>query len=325
MSRKEFTVYRLHFTSGIHIGDSRDDYGKSLKQLSSDSMYAAIIATLAKEGKSIPNNGDLGCVISALFPFYQGNELDSTTYFFPRPLAYNLSSIPGINPADAKLVKKVKWIDSEYLESLLLLKDNLQAEAILNDINGDYLSKERINKDFIKTEVTERVSVSRALDDSTPFYMERLFFLENSGFFFLVDGDTSLIDEALPLLSEEGIGTDRNVGNGFFDFDKSLFSIELPDDADYGLSLSTFIPENKSQLVRLIAGENVAYELIRLGGWISTPPHLTLRKNAIYAFAPGSVFHSMTSGNGRIVDLAPKGLVEHPVWRCGKALVLPIK
>lgn len=325
MSRKEFTVYRLHFTSGIHIGDSRDDYGRSLKQLSSDSMYAAVTATLAKVGESIPYNGDLGCVISALFPFYQGNGDESPTYFFPRPLAFNLSSMTGINPADAKLVKRVKWLDSEYLESILLGKDRLREETILTDIYGEYLSKKRISKDFIKTEVTERVSVSRSLDHSSPFYMERVFFIENSGLYFLVDGDTSLIDEALPLLSEEGIGTDRNVGNGFFNFDKRSLTIELPDDATYGLSLSTFIPENKNQLALLMSGENVAYELIRLGGWISTPPHLTFRKNAIYAFAPGSVFYSLISGDGRIADLAPRGLVDHPVWRCGKALVLPIK
>jgi hypothetical protein len=28
---------------------------------------------------------------------------------------------------------------------------------------------------------------------------------------------------------------------------------------------------------------------------------------------------------GKIVDLAPNGLINHPVWRCGKTIVLPIK
>jgi CRISPR type III-A-associated RAMP protein Csm4 len=90
-----------------------------------------------------------------------------------------------------------------------------------------------------------------------------------------------------------------------------------------GLILSTFIPEDKLQLEQAIDNQQVAYELVRRGGWITSAPYNTLRKNAIYAFSAGSVL----SGNhvGKIVDLAPKGLINHPVWRCGKTIVLPIK
>ena len=53
MAKKQFTVYRLHFTSPLHIGDAREDYGISLKTLSSDTLYAALTATLAKMGESL--------------------------------------------------------------------------------------------------------------------------------------------------------------------------------------------------------------------------------------------------------------------------------
>ncbi|KAA6311035.1 hypothetical protein EZS27_037765, partial [termite gut metagenome] len=41
-------------------------------------------------------------------------------------------------------------------------------------------------------------------------------FKDYSGLFFVVLGDdTSLLDAAMEVLQHEGIGTDRNVGNGF--------------------------------------------------------------------------------------------------------------
>lgn len=154
--------------------------------------------------------------------------------------------------------------------------------------------------------------------------MDRVCFEGDSGLFFIAEGDTTMIDKALPLLALEGIGTDRNVGNGFFEYDRDILSVSLPHDAEYGLSLSTFIPESKEQLTTLLSNHS-SYELQRRGGWITTAPYNSIRKNVIYAFAAGSVFYGIQSGAGRIVDLAPQGLVKHPIWRCGKALVLPIK
>ena len=325
MPTKSFTAYRLRFTGPLHIADSRDDYGTSLRSISSDTMYAALTATLAKMGKEIPADGDLGCVISALFPFYRKDFSQSPILFFPKPLALSLPRLTKENAAEAKKMKKVKWVDRDYLQDILAGKDVFASPPDGSHLKGEFLTSGDFDESFLVSEVLERVTVSRTFEDSKPFYMERLHFKGDSGLFFLVDGDTALVDEALPLLSAEGIGTDRNVGNGTFEFEKEKLEVNLPDDAEYGVSLSTFIPEDKPQLESLLNGESVAYELLRRGGWIATPPYLSLRKNAIYAFAPGSVFHVFLSGSGRIVDLAPKGLVHHPIWRCGKALVLPIK
>ena len=177
----------------------------------------------------------------------------------------------------------------------------------------------------MSSSVSSRVAVSRHFEDARPFYMDRVFFFGRSGLFFLAEGDTSYLDKALPLLCLEGIGTDRNVGNGQFEYEKINICLTCPDATSSSLILSTLIPEDKKQLESMISGDKVAYDLLRLGGWISTPPHLTIRKNAIYAFAAGSIFSGLQSGCGRIVDLAPDGIVTHPIWRCGKAIVLPIQ
>ena len=60
MAKRKFTIYKLHFTSPLHIGDARDDYSVSLKTIASDTMYAALTSCLAKLGESIPPKGDLG-------------------------------------------------------------------------------------------------------------------------------------------------------------------------------------------------------------------------------------------------------------------------
>ena len=307
MAKKQFTVYRLHFTSPLHIGDAREDYGISLKTLSSDTLYAALTATLAKMGESLSDDGDFGCVISSLFPYRKDTRNAVPTYYFPKPLGIRYPK--DLKAEDFKKAKKMQWLDLLQFEKALYGQPVEVCE----------------NPDFIKSNVSERVSVSRDYsEDSKPFYMDRVCFEGDSGLFFIAEGDTAAIDKALPLLALEGIGTDRNVGNGFFEYEKDSLSISLPHDTEYGISLSTFIPESKEQLTTLLANHS-SYELQRRGGWITTPPYNSIRKNVIYAFAAGSVFYGIQSGAGRIVDLAPQGLVKHPIWRCGKALVLPIK
>ena len=307
MAKKQFTVYRLHFTSPLHIGDAREDYGISLKTLSSDTLYAALTATLAKMGEQLPDDGDFGCVISSLFPYRKDTRNADPTYYFPKPLGIRYPK--DLKPEDFKKAKKMQWLDLPQFEKALYG----QPVAVCD------------NPDFIKSYVSERVSVSRDYsENSKPFYMDRVYFEGESGLFFMAEGDTAAIDKALPLLAIEGIGTDRNVGNGFFEYEKDSLSISLPHDTEYGISLSTLIPESKEQLTSLLSTHS-SYELQRRGGWITTVPYNSIRKNVIYAFTAGSVFYGIQSGAGKIVDLAPKGLVDHPIWRCGKTLVLPIK
>lgn len=306
MAAHQYTIYRLHFTTPIHIGSQRDDYGLSLQSIASDTMYAALIATLAKMGTDIPDSGDLGCVISGLFPYHaNGQKID---YYFPKPPCAQLNDNTSAN--DRKKLKKQQWLPLDQFQQVL---------------QGKALAKPFDMPDFMHSQVSERVKVSRnGAEDATPFYMDRIYFSEQSGLFFLAEGNTQMIDKALPLLALEGIGTDRNVGNGCFEYQKDTLSIDISNNATYAMSLSTYIPGNKDQLSKVI-DQHSSYELIRCGGWITTAPSNTIRKNAIYAFAAGSVFCDLQMGDGKIVDLAPTGIVKHPVWRCGKAFTLPIK
>lgn len=319
----EFNVVKLHFTSPLHIGDRKNnDYGISLKTIASDTMYAALTSCLAKAGQTIPDDGDLGFAISSLFPYYQSTAESTPVYFLPMPLR-PLAPSGNVDSATLKKIKKVQWVDTALYSSVLNLngKDDI--------INGEYLTQQTIESKFVDSHVIQRVVLKSRVgeEDAEPFYVDHVTFKDQSGLYFIVTGDTQLLDKALAILSAEGIGTDRNVGNGFFEYEIGKISIDLPTQADYAMSISMFVPESQEQLNDLMNSEHIAYNFERRGGWITTYPHNSLRKNVIYAFTPGSVFCNInaTAPIGRIVDLKPSAMQNgHPIWRCGKAIFLPL-
>ena len=331
------TIYKLHFTSPLHSAN-RSDYGVSLKTIQSDAMYAAVTSCLAKLGERIPDDGDLGCTISSLFPFYQERKETETVYFFPKPLKQALPKLNDIS--NAKKVKKVSWLDLDYF------KRSINGESLFDDDNDiaaikkDFLTKKAIADSFISSQVSPRVTVSRlGNEDAVPFYMDRIYFKDYSGLFFIINGDSTLFEKGLRLLQYEGIGTDRNVGNGYFEYESSTIELSIPEVSDSAMSLSMFIPENQGQLKNLVYSENVAYDFVRRGGWITDAPYNTVRKNVIYAFTAASVFDLKISAPeclGKIVNLRPsisddiaesKGLdkLSHPIWRCGRSIFIPVK
>ncbi|MDR0981886.1 MAG: type III-A CRISPR-associated RAMP protein Csm4 [Culturomica sp.] len=328
----EFGVYKLHFTTPVHLGDNREDYGVSLKTIQSDTMYAALTACLAKIGKTIPKDGDLDFTISSLFPFYQKDKDSQAVYFLPKP--YKKVSIRENPDLDAKSLKKIQWLDIRFFEKYL---NESTVDVDKKEVKGEYLTSCEIDKDFITSEVSPRVAVSRtAGEDARPFYMDRVFFKDYSGLYFIMGGAVNLLHEALDVLQYEGIGTDRNVGNGFFTYDTDEIEIAVPDEreTDYALALSMFIPQSKEQLQTMLSGKDVGYDFMRRGGWLTTPPFNTFRKNAVYAFTPGSVFSAQLDDDvdimGKIVNLKPdidfgEQKLEHPVWRSGKSFFIPIK
>lgn len=324
-------IYKLHFTSPLHIGDRREDYSISQKTISSDTMYAALTASLAKIGQTIPDDGDLGFHISSLFPYYQGIG-EKPVYFLPKPMYQAMPKLKDLTKA--KAVKKVAWMDSDYFSRNLNGEELFdESNGNLDDIQGIYLSSKKVKSDFIYSQVSQRVTVSRTgTEDAKPFFMDRIYFKDESGLYFIAEGNLKLLEEALTVLKEEGIGTDRCVGNGFFEYSVDKIDLELPTGCSHVISLSSFIPESKEQLENMLMSDKVAYDFERKGGWITTYPHNSLRKNVIYEMTQGSVLKYDSSDTttilGRIVDLKPEisfAPINHPIWRCGKAMFLPIK
>jgi len=341
----KFKIYKLRFTTPLHIGDERADYGTSLQTIHSDTLYAAMTAVLANIGYKIPSNGDFGFSISSLFPYYEKDN--KPVYFLPK---LKLQAIPDKDlQDDAKKIKKIEWLDVEFFNKQIngkQLYNKSNVKPLLE--NGKYLTKQKIDSKFISKEVNPRVKVPRQYvvgdkkQDAEPFYMERLYFKEQSGLYFIAVGDDDklkIIDVALKILKDEGIGTDRTIGNGFFDFDatKDIDNIELDLPKSNKVSnLSLFLPENQEQINELLKGDDIAYNFQKRGGWITDSGLNTFRKNTVQMFSEASVFSYNGSIDkefvrGKIVDLKPKlnyeslNVKPHPIWRNGKALFIPVK
>lgn len=305
-----------------------------MKTIQSDTLYAALTSCLAKVGSEIPSDGDLGFTISSMFPYYQEKSDCAPIFFLPMPFQTYMPQLTDVSKA--KSIKKIQWIDSTLFSSVSQGKALFDGtDKYFNYIYGYYLTAEPFsveNDEFIQSEVAQRVVLESrtGAKDALPYYIDRITFRDNSGLYFIATGKLNILDEALTLLSSEGLGTDRNVGFGSFEYTKDTLTIDTPDDSDFQMALSLFIPESEEQLHELLASDYVAYDIVRRGGWITTYPYTTYRKNAIYGFLPGSVFCRVGNSEikGKIVNLSPNIEVKpciHPIWRNGKSLMLPIK
>lgn len=338
MAIATYKIFKLHFTSPLHIADRHEDESNSMKTIQSDTLYAALISCLAKTGVPMPENGDLGFTISSLFPYFQRGKDDKPIYFLPMPMQACLSELADVSMA--KKVKRIQWIDTDLYSNVLAGKKLFDgSDEYIPYIQESYLTKSELPEDtngsreFVMSEVSQRVTLNSRTgeEDAKPYYVDKIIFRYESGLYFIAEGDTELLEKALKLLAIEGVGTDRNVGFGFFEYTSDSLCLNIPEDADHHIALSLLIPESKEQLGELLASDNVAYDFTRRGGWITTYPFTTLRKNAIYGFLPGSVFFKTNEPShiiGKIVDLRPEiGELtpDHPIWRCGKSIMVPIK
>lgn len=324
----KFKAFFLKFETPLHLGDYKpESYETSESFLRSDTIAAAIISAWAQIGNDAwINEGNLPFTLSSGFPFYCNDN--NYNLFFPRPkLPFVLSD------RDTKLskaIKKISWLDQSYFEKVIAGIDI--SSTLEQHIRGEFLSEIVLPEDgFMTKQVSERVKIPRERSEdnqSEPFYMERLYF-KDAGLYFLANGDhLDRITEALNFLQYEGFGTDRNVGNGFFTFSSEEINLTLPEDKGYSISLGLYCPESEDNVKDEI-DDHASYDLIRRGGWITTPGYQSLEKNSIYMFTEGSVFHKPAGVSGKAsIDLKPKlpdtMLPEHGIYRCGKTIFIPV-
>ncbi len=357
-------LIKFRFAEPLHIGTVRADYDSSQSMIHSDTLYSAIIQAwsvlglLEKTKNYTQPKEHLGFTLSSLFPFYQKDKSSEAIYFFPKPIG----AIPPTDYTTSKKVKKIQYLDTGYFKKLLekgeIEKPEEKAQGIYltdnddfkeKDINGELTEGE--GRTFMQKKVFPRVYVPRTgevetvnnrlqlLTDTRIYYIERLFFKGESGLFCLVklegkgkarEINKERLKAAIKLLGDEGLGTDRRVGNGRFDIDFEVDFIDnftefdqLPS-SKHQVNLSLFCPKDSQVLSQSL----VRYEIIKRGGWITADNYLTYRKNAIYMFKEGSIFKSGTSPEGKTVDLAPKKTpraVQHPIYRVGHSLFLPFQ
>lgn len=227
-----------------------------------------------------------------------------------------------------KVIKKIRFFSKTNFVALL--------NGNLNRLEGNYIrhskyySETGISSPF-KSETVQRVTVSRTYEeDAGTFYTERLFFADNCGLFFLIEFENDdfkqHITAALRLLGDNGVGSDKSVGNGQFEFGGfEPFDFQFDEHANKQVSLSLFSP-NANEVQDKDFLEKSAYSLVKRGGYLANPENFdktTLRKRSVVMFTEGSVFPSSKNLKGDVKDLKPTAAQEHAIWRDGRAIFFP--
>jgi len=327
-----YTLFKLCFTAPLHLAKGKTDYDSAEDMLHSDALKSALAVCGLQLGLLTDVMAFLESFkISSAFPFFK------ETYFFPKPNFLDgeksMHRITGMEEAkQRKLVKKIKWVEKALFEDLISSK----VKAFHEDyFNGAFLSNLPKDTQIYKSETQERVQIPRVMgegEDTKPYYVDRLYFHEHAGLFFLLDTQdekiVKQIESCLKLLGDNGLGTDRNVGNGQFVVEK-VEDFNLPEvpNANAKINLSLYCPL-KEELEAIKNDTKVlAYTLLKRGGWIASPQnldHISLRKKSVFMFGEGSIFPSVGLA-GKIADLKPDILKnEHEIFRDGTSIFLPI-
>lgn len=334
-------ILQLHFNTPLHIHSERADYAETVTRLHSDVIWAALMQIKAffqlNDTLFDLETGATTCRISSAFPFTEVS--DKKVYFLPRPFKQfdRNNQNEGFWDKKEKALKAIEWIESALFVTHLSNPKGLQ----INDIKWlqeEYLCAETI-KPFVFSQIDPRVRISRTGGDSEPYYVERMTFKEGSGLYVIFNGNEkawSIFKNYMEILGGEGIGTDRNLGNGFFSISEennetnlnkfsSLFEIE----SEFATNLSLYNPMNKDELNTALNSENAGYQLIKRGGWVTSNEYNTYRKRAAYFFQEGGVFNINAKEKGyemgKTVKLTPDIIKNHDIWRIGKSLFVPIK
>mgnify|MGYP005845419575 FL=1 len=327
----DFSIFRLRFITPLHIGNVRSDYTKSETIIHSDTLYSSIFeawSVLGKENLIAEQTGNLQFTVSSLFPYTVDKNV-KFVYFFPKPLNLVANQTTVVN---LKEIKRIEFIDQEFLE-------RYRNEGLNYDysesVKGNFLSDKLIRSDFIQSEIYPRVSIPRDKGEAMPYYVERIFFTEGSGLYFIAQFKNEQVKNnvisALKYLGDEGFGTDRHVGNGMFEFDEDTISFTEINSSSHAMNLSLYCPENDS-VKTILDDDYTAYELVTRGGWITTPMFNSLRKKYVRMFREGSILKINKYIDGKVVDVSPdKNLLPenlkniNPIYRIGKSLFLTVK
>lgn len=331
---------RLRFVTPVHIGSGRDDLENAGIIFHSDALKSALYAVglqLFPEWGN-PSRFFDSFRISSCYP-YADQEL-----FLPRPLSGFYLAFSDISEDRApKKAKKIQFIALSLIDKWTRNPDtpvDVSAKQLSND--GQFLFSEsgRARQVFIMNE-QQRVKVGKfevevGEDSKTvPFLIDRVHFFDGCGLYFLLDcPDKSLRAQlfiALRLLGEAGIGTDRAVGNGFFEFDEvhDVSTVDLPGTGKFSkqIPLGLYLPRREE--ITSINLDESAWQLIKRGGYIAGTTDerfRSWRKNSIFFFAEGSVLSGPIRLLGKYTDLRPHGNDEslHPVWRDGQPIFMHV-
>lgn len=233
--------------------------------------------------------------LSSAFPF-RNNASDGQTHFYPRPM---LMPTELEMPKDADGVKrrveeaekqkkfrKVKWVSQETLSKFTAGTWN-EADYYASDVWQDE------GPNLVDIEVQHN-TIDRLSGGTTPsgnLYSLTEYTISDGGLFFLLDGETDIVEGAFGFLEHFGIGGDSSLGKGRFEIE--VIDADLPtasEGADRFMTLSLYAPRELE--IATVRSDGAWYNLVVRKGKVGGP-FLRVEdfwKKSLTMFAEGSTF-----------------------------------
>lgn len=353
-----FNIVKLQFIEPIALSSERDDdYLKDVNFIPSDTLKAALVSAFAElsNNQNETNNFNEQIIVSSAFPFI--NNL----YFFPKPLIslqnfFNFQNNQNNNHNELDLkfrkkIKKVKFIEKNIFEKIIA-GDKLNFDEVINFNNFDLIalnntaSNNNYPQKIYVSETIERVRLGcrpyldiPSSEKGDPYYFTRTHFYQSNahstGLWFawkMLNSDEKNIKEhlfnALELLKNNGIGADKNIGHGKFEFEKDTLQINSPSEYTHWINLSKFIPTPEE--FNNLSLKYCKYNLSLRSGYIAGASDHSKRhwiRKYTWMFDEGSILKfNNCSPNNNVIGQNTKVLDSpHPVYRDGRTIVLPFK
>lgn len=326
----EYNIIRLKFTEPLAIMSAQKDiFEREVSFLDSDKLKAALVAVFAElnSNQEDINSFNEDVLVSNAFPFFK-NEL-----FFPKPIL-KLPLQESENIGEHKVLKKIQYFHQSFFEKILNGEQFSLSEGNLLQ-NSTMLSKKNLSEiNIFRSSIEERVSLGTrpffdsSDDNADPFYISRTYFNQDSGLFFIYKSkNEKLLFQVLDLLSMNGLGADKNVGNGKFEWSTETLNLNIPEDANGIVTMSNYIPKDQNELEKSL--KNASYDIKFCNGFAAGSSQESLRhwaKKNIYMFRTGSFF-STDHLTGSSVDLASSEFKKnaHSLLRDGRPIFFPVK
>lgn len=320
-----YYLYKLRFSTPLHIGESRLAAGLESAQLNicADTLFSALCHTILQmDGQQrlmdLVEKARAGDILfSDTFP-YKGDVL-----YIPRPYMPSQTN-REIDVARRKLIKKLSYLP------LPMLDDFLGSISGKNDFDP-----QTIDNYFAESTVDTKVNLTG--EEPSPYAVAGVSFYEGCGLYGIIKADQSqfaYLMKVMRFLGLGGIGGKISSGYGKFELEEAvpldgttandsaggqlLKQLLEKQPSDYYIALTTSLPTDE-ELDQALT--DATYKLVRRGGFMySTDLTTPMKKQTQYCFCAGSVFKSRFQGDVyNVAHQAP-----HPAYRYLKPIFLGV-
>lgn len=347
--------YILRPRGAFHFGERGIGVEETADLLHSDTLFAAIVSAWRLLGAPLTADNDL----ALLLPFHKGTPPFLISSALPFAGDIPLFPRPHVLLGAEKSLKQVLYVSAQALALLArgvrLTRERAEQELIQGGavwvlpeerdrivallLAGEPDPERRKQLQAIFTRDPSRITlwwgsdvppaphvvVDRLTTEPNLYYSGRLRFAHGCGLTFWAaihdESYRGLLEAALAFLQDEGLGGKRSSGHGQFDWAAREEALPAAEEPNSYLTLSLYHPR-PDELAGNILGA-AWYRRIHRRGWIFSPEGRNLRRRGVWMLREGSVLRARPLGT--LIDLRPEHGFEHPIWRYGYTLTLPVR